>query len=451
MKGIRLHFETRRAAVSTPATTIRRSLVASLLFVVIFVGEGPASASEPPAGEAARVQGRVIDELGNLLVGARITVAVPQVDMRHVYPGSGHRTYTGRTDDKGRYDIHIDLQGERSVGVDAVAPGYRSAAGTFMSGGDRRGAAIEPGGVYSASFVLEKGTYFAGTVVDADGTPLADVGVSAYDCSQKSCGGISDTTTDREGRFEVFNFPLRFREGRKGVLYFQHAAHAPMQINDVTQLAPSEWPKLRVVMYKGRAMSGRIVNATGKAVVGAIVEAVSEDPPDLPLCLGAPRRSMLSDADGRFAFRGIPNLPTTVRVVSFATRQRMRTVFPLNRAAENVELQLAPIAPLKQTKVVTWSGMKLASVTSEVRAAYLLEDWSDGVVVVDPGREAARLGLLDLREGDVLFRIGARHASVKSIDGLIAAIEKELQEPSEGRSTAIPITYLRPSAMSNSS
>ena len=123
------------------------------------------------AAAPVTVVGRITDKAGNPLAETLVRVATPEADMRFVYPGSGHRVFEVKTDEHGRYEVKVALNGATSLAVDAMKRGYRSAAGTFWSGGERRSASVKPGETFEASFVLPESLYVAGTVVNESGRP----------------------------------------------------------------------------------------------------------------------------------------------------------------------------------------------------------------------------------------------------------------------------------------
>src|SRR5947209_20420062 len=86
-----------------------------------------------------------------------------------------------------------------------------------------------------------------------------------------------------------------------------------------------------------------------------------------------------------------------------------------------LEVALEPVVLRAEPKKVKLLGMTLATVTDELRDAYDLSDAS-GVLILDPGKNPARLEIGMIHEGDRFWCVGDQ--DVKTLEdfanGLLA-------------------------------
>ena len=150
--------------------------------------------------QAATLTGRAVDQRGEPLADTLVRVAIPAVDVRHVFPGSGHTTVEARTGKDGRYKIQLPLKSATTVSFDALKPGFRSSSGTLQSGGDRIVRKVDRGTTAHASFVLESALYVAGVVVDEKDVPVPGVRVVATDWQTNSHGYIAVTASSKPAK-----------------------------------------------------------------------------------------------------------------------------------------------------------------------------------------------------------------------------------------------------------
>lgn len=406
-----------------------RIFVIGLIAAVVALQEdsddGSEAAGRREAGKGTvKALGRVVDENGTPIAGATIRVAVPAADMRLVYPGCGHRIVSGTTDAEGRYNLPVPLHGEKNIAVDAMKPGFQSASGPPMSGGDVHRGNVADGGTFEASFTLKPGIYAAGTVVDELGKLIAGVHVRATIEDDTSSGWIGDAITDDRGQFEIFNFPAAGdKDDERGVLVFRQAQFVPETIKDIYALAPAEQRHLSVKMGRGRSISGIVLDASGKPVSEAVVEATFGD-------VHIARKAAMSGADGRFSIVGLPERKAVVRVWALSIKQHLETSLDLNRDRTDLELRLKPVVITDPLDSIEILGLKLATITRELRAAYFLDAEDQGVIVLDPGKNSARLNIGELEEGDFFWIVGSR--PVKSarqfVDAILAICARQQEE-----------------------
>ncbi|HEY4592875.1 MAG TPA: carboxypeptidase regulatory-like domain-containing protein, partial [Thermoanaerobaculia bacterium] len=133
-----------------------------------------------PAG--ATVEGRVTSTEGKPLAEAQVIVADAAVNGM-----LGYSPFRGATDDGGQYRIEGIPPGPHTL--EASAEGYRRAVRDVE-------AAAEPRKV---DFQLDRGLEISGRVVDDEGTPVADAGVSLF----RAGGEPQGAPTEADGTFRL--------------------------------------------------------------------------------------------------------------------------------------------------------------------------------------------------------------------------------------------------------
>ena len=408
-----------RTAIGSPRTLSRRitmlarprraRLSARGLALVVALAAGPlalavaAPRQEPPARPVAPQQppvappvavagagmavlkGRVTDKKGAPLPGVRVVAAVPGTDMRFVNLHSGRvlevallraapefALVEARSDAGGNYRLEVPgLAEPTKAAVDALAPGYRRLVGTLMRGGDPNDFTLEAGKEVEANLALEPASYYAGTVVDEGGRPIAGVQINALGSFPRNnaSGGIECTASGPDGSFELFSYPIGAvkmgDEAGKGLVFFAHPDYVAAQIDDVYAIDGAEREQhLRVVLPTGYKVAGTVVDDAGKPVAGALVKA-------RPALLGPGGKGATTDAEGRFALRGLTRGLTALDVRAIPIRQKFRLpALLLDADKADVAIKLRPIVLPPDLKTYDVLGMRLADVTPEVQAAY---------------------------------------------------------------------------------
>lgn len=201
-----------------------------------------------------RIVGRVLGLAGKPLPNVAIRVAVPATDMRQVHEGSGQRIFKARTKEDGTYEIQLPKT-TRSASVDAMTPGYRSASGAILAGGDIRNCRFRRGGTAHASFALQgPALYVRGVVTDETGAPVSGAKVVAMECHTGSEGYISVGQTNEAGEFEVFDYglsPLILDDEKgRGEIAISHDNYEEQVIRDVYSQAKDGQVTLKVVLSR---------------------------------------------------------------------------------------------------------------------------------------------------------------------------------------------------------
>ena len=429
-----------------------RAIIVSLLVAVLAVPITVAL-TKRMVGQVT-VTGQVVSEqTGQALVGALVRVAVPATDMRdmrQVRDSARHAIYEGRTDQNGRFRIEVPLgENAADISLDVFLPGYRSAAGTFRRGGDFRLAkvSVQPGQQTDFLIRLPSALYIAGVVKDHQGQPFAGVQVKA---TMRFDGGYSDiarTATDQNGRFEIFDYPVpaKKRKDEMGRLVFTVETAKTVTIEDIYKLTPEQLRSLDVQMPRGLVASGVLLDANGKPLGETTVQAMAG--PDVT---GIVLRSCKTDQNGGFRLAGLPERKQlTLYVHAMSLKQKAKMPLVLVDRDKEVTLRCETVELKAPLKTVTMLGMKVADVTPEIKEIYDLAPLSNGVVILDPGKNYERLGIGELREGYFFWIVGNK--KIHNVRELIAEILRINNKPrptggggiSEGHKGFIRVVYVR--------
>jgi hypothetical protein len=298
-----------------------------------------------------------------------------------------------------------------------MKPGYRRLVGTLMSGGDPRDVEVAPGAEAEASLKLKPSLYFRGTVVDERGKPISGVNISANASYTRSSGGIERTATSPDGSFELFCYPEKvpdIGDGRgRGLVFFFHPDYIDTQIDDIYVIAPKDRDSVRVVLRTGYKVTGTVVGRTGKPAPRTMIKAARKD--------GGHRKATVTDANGRFALRGLSEGLTQLSARNLEIKQKTELPMALNGDKIDLVVRLNPIMLPAGVKSYSVLGMQLADVTPDLKSAYDLR-YDRGALILDPGPDPDRLKIGEIAEGDVLWMVGQqRVGSVREfVDRLLA-------------------------------
>jgi len=425
-------------------SALSAALVAGLVavpLVITFAGDPPpasktaAKAEQATGAAAATLRGRVTDEAGAPLADVRVRVAIPAIDMRFIHTDTPHKILETKSDAKGDYRLEFpEIAKPTKISIDAMKPGYRRLVGTLMSGGDAKRVEVAPGTAVEASLTLKPALYFAGTVVDEEGKPIAGVEISANANSARSSAGIEFKTNNADGSFEIFNYPLQpvtFRnEVCKGVVSFFHPDDVEQQIPDVYALAQHERGALRIVLPTGRKLAGTVLDDAGKPVPNAMVKATSHSAKN--------RKATMTDANGKFTLHGLADGPTTLTARSLEIKQKTELTIVVDgdqndqvvRLQANLVVRLQRMGLPAEVKKYDVLGMQLADATPELRSAYDLQD-SGGALILDPGPNPDRLDIGQLVEGDNFWIVGEKRV------GSVREFVKQILAEAAAQKTAV--------------
>ncbi|MGP0068643.1 MAG: carboxypeptidase regulatory-like domain-containing protein [Isosphaeraceae bacterium] len=403
--------------------TLVGGLFAFPLVVAIAVDPEQASKTAPKDQQAAAAQpailrGRVTDEAGAPLADARVRIAIPAADMRFVDVSTNHKKLEARSDANGDYRLEIPgIAKPTMISLDAMKPGYRRLVGTMSSGGDARRVEVAPGITAEASLMLRPALYFAGVVADERGKPISAVQITANLAFGRGYAGVERIASNLDGSFEIFCYPAKppalAGGATKGVVYFSHPDYIDTKIDDVYEIPAEGCTALRVVLETGYRMAGTVFDVAGKPVPNALIKAVRKD--------GTHRKATMTDANGKFALRGLSPGLTLFSARALDIRQKIHIPMALKSDQTDLEVRLKAISLPAGLKPQTVLGMQLADVTPELKSAYDLSD-ERGALILDPGKDSDRLKIGQLVEGYVFWRVGRKRVgSVREfMDQLLA-------------------------------
>jgi hypothetical protein len=421
----RIHMlaQRRTTHLSALSAVLIAGLVAFPLVVAFAADPQPTSDAAPGPRQSAGarpaiLRGRVTDEAGAPLADVRVRVAIPAADMRFVDVSTPHKRVETRTDASGAYRVEIPgITGPMKVSLDAMKPGYRRLVGTLMSGGDPRDVEVTPGAEAEASLKLKPSLYFRGTVVDDQGKPISGVEVSAIASYNRSSGGIERTATNPDGSFELFCYAEKVPDigdgpGR-GLVFFSHPDQVDTEIENIYALAPKDRESVRVVLGTGYKVTGTVIGRTGKPAPHTMIKAVRKDM--------SHRKATLTDANGKFALRGLSEGLTLLSARNLEIKQKTEVPMDLNGDKIDLVVRLKPLVLPAGVKSYSVLGMQLVDATPELKSAYDLYH-DRGALILDPGPHADRLKIGELTEGDVFWMVGNhRVGSVREfVDRLLA-------------------------------
>jgi hypothetical protein len=325
-----------------------------------------------------------------------------------VEDNTDHRLLEASSDAGGGYRMEIlGITGRTLVSIDAMKPGYRRLVGTLMAGGDDKRVEVVPGTQAEASLVLKPAIYLRGMVVDEQGKPIPSVEISANAVvGLRGSGGIERTASHADGTFELYNYPLRTDNLGKalgfGYVFFSHPDYIEYRLKDIYALAEDQRKSLRVVLDAGHKLTGMVFDVAGKPVPNAMVEAIRKDM--------SHRKATMTDANGKFALRGLSSGLTLLSARALEIAQRVQLPMALNSDKMGLELRLKPVPlplGLERNAVL---GMRLTDVTPDLRSAYHLF-LDRGALILDPGKDSNRLKIGHLAEGYVFFMVGQKRIS----------------------------------------
>ena len=156
-------------------------------------------------------------------------------------------------------------------------------------------------------FALTPAAALQGLVVDPRGRPLADVRLSVSLLSAVAGEGEAHAArTSANGVFRVSGL----RAGASYLVTADRAGFAPASTAVAVAKTGARVPDLRLVLIRGRAVSGRVVDEGGRPVAGARVEAAPGTAGRVVATQGAgnggvPRQAR-TGADGTFELRHLP-------------------------------------------------------------------------------------------------------------------------------------------------
>src|SRR5262249_11909196 len=144
----------------------------------------------------------------------------------------------------------------------------------------------------------------------------------------------------------------------KGIIHFRHPDYVARDIDDVYALAPKERGTLRIVLGAGYKVAGTVLDAAGKPVPNAMIKVARKD--------GTHRKATLTDANGKFALRGLSEGLNLLSARATELRQKLQLPMTLNADKTDLELRLRPIILPVGLQRYDVLGMQLTDLTPEL-------------------------------------------------------------------------------------
>lgn len=278
---------------------------------------------------ASSIAGRVVNSKGRALAGVEVKIGGGGgMAMLQGFMG-GKQTITNAS---GGYVLDGILP-EKSVHVMGHATGYlNSKTGTFEVG---------PGVVQAPDLVMKDGSRILVKVVDADGSIVRGARVEVSVAAKEQIRwdmfagfrGFADVITNTAGKAEILDLP----DGRV-TLTATKQGHAAARTAVDTQRAEKTSHDVELRLRAAVTLAGRVVDADGKAVAGAVVQSLPGESADAGYM---PRVVDTTDKRGRFELEGLP--AAMVRVTATAQGYQAASM-EVDAGGRDVEFRLEKVS-----------------------------------------------------------------------------------------------------------
>ncbi len=247
-----------------------------------------------------RIEGRVLDHDGSPVANVDVALRGANADRRRLLggkPETGDSSYGQteevRTDDIGRFRF-ADL-----------APGFYTLTARRRGQREARLSVSLPDelrDVLDAEIVLGEGREVVIAVSDPAGAPLSGAYVRAMPGTASDAGFMGGGPTDAKGETRVWLPP---GEWRLSVDWIRDFDPKGRRYVEASRTVPAEVSRVDVTLQEAGTISGRVLDAAGKGLVGAEFEALR----------GADRvGTWRAEAGGRFSLDVPKGSPVTLRV-----------------------------------------------------------------------------------------------------------------------------------------
>jgi len=236
------------------------------------------------------IVGEVLDEAGQPVSGAII----------YAWLYRGRRvaqTFKTATDEQGRFRLDNLPQG--NYRLRATAKGY-------LNEHHYEDTTVSADQESEVNFMLRKGASISGTITDETGNPVHRARVTLAKTDGTALFA-HQTFSDKNGSFSLTGLP----EGTYKLKVW-HKEYLPQDAGPFTVRPPDEMRDVRIILAQGATLKGIVMDSDGNPLAGVTVAATSSAP--------YLYRNTVTDKNGRFVIRGLPNTPLTVSAT--ATRGR---------------------------------------------------------------------------------------------------------------------------------
>jgi outer membrane lipoprotein-sorting protein len=265
-------------------------------------------------------------------------------------------------------------------------------------------------------------TKMAGTVVDERGRPVAGATAAlAYKIPDGRTVYDESVRTDASGRFTIeYNGPAG-NESRPMTITAAHRDFLVARVEGVEKLPEKQRGEIRVTLKDGVALRGKVVDPEKRPVAGALVATAFAD--------NRGRRSTVSGGDGTFTLRGLPAESGSVharKTVAGAAILCGRAKIDLRKSQDAGEIVIQPLELPANLKTHSLFGMTLIDLNENLRERLSLRPTSH-VMILDPGKNSARLSIGELQACDAFWMVGEKKINTfdEFVQGLLAEWESQ--------------------------
>lgn len=276
----------------------------------------------------------------------------------------------------------------------------------------REGIDNRPDAVTHVVLVLVPTFRLRGTVVDEHGTRLKHVQITSMRLSHGPGGADvvpHAVHTDEDGAFDIGPFDVEPPEDGSMLealqrVSFRHPGFSLLRL-DPWSVAPRDREDLRIVLERGIALAGSLVDPEGRPLPGVLVEFEYGNDAQL-------RKATRTDERGLWSVEDLPRGTARVRALAFAHGCKVRRDIEVEQDDHRVDLVAEPVPRPDASKTHAVLGLTLAEVDDELRKAYELPEHVH-ILILDVPEDHERLGIGTLEPGYGLWKVG--HAEVVTL------------------------------------
>jgi hypothetical protein len=260
-----------------------------------------------------------------------------------------------------------------------------------------------------------------GVVVDENGNPLEGINVMTFlpGANDTLRGSMNGTESRPGGKFTVRTVadPALFgdaAEGAAGITFssFARLARPPKKL-DVRRLTLAEGETLRVVLPSGWTVRGRLLDADGRPLSGALVVAT--------FSLPEATRMTTTDGAGAFTLERLADGPARMGAFVPVPGLEASAEFTLDGNRDDLVLTARPVLLERNSGQQLVLGLRLVDVTDEMRATSGIPAYI-GVLVQDAG-VVAPLFNTSMQPGTGIYVIGDH--KVKNVRDMVETLLAE--------------------------
>jgi 5-hydroxyisourate hydrolase-like protein (transthyretin family) len=276
-------FRMKNVAPGTYDLEVRASGFSAKQVSAVEIGATPADLGEIALEPGAVLLGRVVSREGKPVAGATVSARLQGFGDH----GGEVAAATATTSADGAFRLEdlrageeLDLTVTRRGYAEKLVPGVRAPAEQVLE------------------IVIEEAARISGRVLGADRQPLEGAAVAVEPQASAASGSAAGGRTDDAGEFALDSVPpgpLRLRVAAEG--------WKPKVLEGLEAGPGESIEKLEIVLERGAALAGRVLDARGRPASEAFLEV--EGPGAGPMTAARIDISAQADGDGRYRLEGI--------------------------------------------------------------------------------------------------------------------------------------------------